>query len=239
MQQINLYLPEFRPSREPLRAVHMLWILVAIAAILGLFSIYTHSQHEKLLVELADAQQQQKTLQSQLQLLTQQKPVQAGINSDAKLLQLQHSLQRRQRILAAISSQHLGNQKGFSAQLTTLATASLNTISLETFSLQKGGTYAEFTGKARTADQIPLYLQKLRANESFANVGFGVLNVERDKKSNGLLSFSVAKTRPTTDVTKAASEKIRSAEQDAKTNELMRVFMQPAPDRNITAEGNR
>jgi hypothetical protein len=91
-----------------------------------------------------------------------------------------------------ISHQDLGNDKGFSAQLNALAKASLNTISLETFSLQKGGTYAELSGKTRSADQIPLYVQKLRSDPSFANVGFGVLNVQRDENS-GLLQFSLAK----------------------------------------------
>jgi len=94
-----------------------------------------------------------------------------------------------------ISSQDLGNDKGFSAQLNALAQASLNTISVKSFSLQRGGKYAELTGLTRSADQIPLYLQRLRKDPSFTDVGFGVLSIERDTEQGGLLKFSLAKAK--------------------------------------------
>ncbi len=234
MQQINLYLPEFRPSREPLRTIHMAWGLLGIFIVLILVSVFNSHQHTQLLQQLTQAQQAQQTLQAQLQILTPQKSAQPDVNVDvdAKIQQLQKVLQRRQQVFAMISSQSLGNQKGFSAQLTTLAQASLNTISLETFSLQRGGTYAELSGKARSADQIPLYLQKLRTDPSFANVGFGVMNVERDKNNNGLLQFSLAKSKPSAEATTAAAAKIREAEQDAQTREVMHNFLaQPEPEK--------
>ncbi len=240
MQQINLYLPEFRPSREPLRTIHMAWGLLGIFIVLILVSFFISHQHAQLLQQLTQAQQAQQTLQAQLQILTPQKSAQPDVDVDTKIQQLQQVLQRRQQVLAMISSQSLGNQKGFSAQLTALAQASLNTISLETFSLQRGGTYAELSGKARSADQIPLYLQKLRADASFANVGFGVMNVERDKNNNGLLLFSLAKARPTNEATKATAEKMRIAEQDENTHEVMRTFLiQPGEEKTTTTGGKR
>ncbi|MES2824436.1 MAG: MSHA biogenesis protein MshI [Pseudomonadota bacterium] len=194
MQQINLYLPEFRPSRDSMRAVHMVWGLLAIFILLLMVSAYTIYQHSLLREPLAKAQQEQQKLHAQLQNMATQKPTQSAADLDINIQQLQHELQRRKQILAMISSQNLGNDKGFSAQLSTLAQASLNTISLETFSLQNGGTYAELSGKASSADQIPLYLQKLRADPSFAQVGFGVMNVTRSEPENGLLQFSLAKS---------------------------------------------
>lgn len=194
MQQINLYLPEFRPSRDSLRAVHMGWGLLGIFILLLVVSAYTMYQQTLLREPLAQSQQEQQNLHAQLQILATQKPAQSGADLDLNIQQLQQELQRRKQILAMISSQNLGNDKGFSAQLSTLAQASLNTISLETFSLQNGGTYAELSGKARSADQIPLYLQKLRADPSFAHVGFGVMNVTRNEPANGLLQFSLAKS---------------------------------------------
>jgi hypothetical protein len=193
MQQINLYLAEFRPSREPLRTNHMAWGLLGVFIVLILVSVYTHQQQAQLQQTIIQAQQAQAALQAQLKILTPPKAVQSIAEVDAEILRLQNQLLRRQRVLAIISSQNLGNDKGFSQQLTALAQPALNTISLETFSLQKGGTYAELSGKARSADQIPLYVKKLREQESFAKVGFGVLNVARDEKQNGLLWFSLAK----------------------------------------------
>ena len=193
MQQVNLFLREFRPSREPLRAVHMAWGLLGVFIMLLAVSGYTHFQYTKLVQKSVLAQKAQDALLLQMQALTVQKPVQSGADLDTKIQQLQNELQRRQQIAVMISSQNLGNDKGFSQQLTVLAKTALNTISIETFSLQGGGSYAEFSGKARSADQILLYLQKLRANASFAGVGFGVLKVERDEKLNNSLQFSLAK----------------------------------------------
>ena len=195
MQQINLYLPEFRPNREPLRAIHMLWGALVLLVLLVCFSVYSSHQHGLLQTQLVAEQKAQETLQTQLKVLAAQKPAQASADLDVKITQLQKNVQRHQQILAMISSQDLGNDKGFSAQLNALAQASLNTISVKSFSLQRGGKYAELTGLTRSADQIPLYLQRLRKDPSFTDVGFGVLSIERDTEQGGLLKFSLAKAK--------------------------------------------
>lgn len=195
MQQINLYLPEFRPNREPLRAIHMAWGGFGFLVLLLCFSVYSNYQYGVLQQQLEAEQKNQLTLQSQLQLMSAQKPAQASAALDVKINQLQKNVQRHQQILTMISHQDLGNDKGFSVQLNALSQAALNTISVETFSLQRGGRYAELTGLTRSADQIPLYLQRLRRDASFIDVGFGVLNIERDIQQSGLLKFSLAKAQ--------------------------------------------
>jgi Tfp pilus assembly protein PilN len=195
MQQINLYLPEFRPNREPLRAIHMAWGGLAFLVLLVCFSFYSSHQQSLLVKQLEQEQVNQNTLQTQLQILSAKRPVQASADLDAKIIRLQKSFQRHQQILAMIAHQDLGNDKGFSVQLNALGQASLDTISIESFSLQRGGKYAELTGLTRSADQVPLYLQRLRKDSSFTDVGFGVLNVERDMQQSGLLKFSLAKAQ--------------------------------------------
>lgn len=195
MQQINLYLPEFRPNREPVRAIHMLWIGLALLVLLIAFSFY--SKHQRVLLEQQLEQEKvaQQNLQAQLQTLGAKKPVQSSAELDMKIAQLQKNLQRHLQILSMISHQDLGNDKGFSAQLNALGQASLSSISVETFSLQRGGKYVELSGLTRSADQIPLYMQRLRKAPSFTDVGFGVLSIERDKEQSGLLKFSLAKAK--------------------------------------------
>ena len=195
MQQVNLYLPEFRPNREPLRAIHMAWAGVVFLVLLICFSFYSKYQHTLLLEQLAVEQKSQEAIQAQLLLLSAKTPAESSVEIDAKIVKLQKSVQRNQKILAMISHQDLGNDKGFSSQLTAMGQAALSTISVESFSLQRGGRYAELTGVTRSADQIPLYLQRLRQESSFTDVGFGVLNIERDSKSSGLLKFSLAKAK--------------------------------------------
>lgn len=194
MQQVNLFLPEFRPNSEPLRAIHMAWGLLFVFVLMLAVSLHTYRQHSQLAHQVAQVKQAQEALQAQLKILSAQKPVQTGTDLTAKIQKLQSDLQRRKQLSLMIASQNLGNNKGFSAQLMALANAVPSTLSIESFSLQNGGTYAELSGKARGADQVPLYLQKLRADPSFANVGFGVLNIERDEKSSEILDFTLAKT---------------------------------------------
>jgi len=195
MQQINLYLPEFRPNHEPVRAIHMLWIGLALLVLLIAFSFY--SKHQRVLLEQQLEQEKiaQQNLQTQLQALGAKKPAQSSAELDMKIAQLQKNLQRHLQILSMISHQDLGNDKGFSAQLNALGQASLSSISVETFSLQRGGKYVELSGLTRSADQIPLYMQRLRKDPSFTDVGFGVLSIERDKEQSGLLKFSLAKAK--------------------------------------------
>ncbi|GGY67846.1 hypothetical protein GCM10011613_10070 [Cellvibrio zantedeschiae] len=200
MQQINLYLPEFRPNREPLRAIHMLWGGLALLLLLILFSFYSNYEYKALEQQLAQEKVAQQNMQTQLQLLSTKKPAQSSAELDVKIAQLQKNLQRHLQILSMISHQDLGNDKGFSSQLNALGQASLNTISVQAFSLQRGGKYAELSGLTRSADQIPLYLQRLRRDSSFAEVGFGVLNIERDKEQSGLLKFSLAKAKDEKDL---------------------------------------
>lgn len=195
MQQINLYLSEFRPNREPLRAIHMAWAGLALLVLLLAFSFYSNRQYTLLQQQLVQEQNAMQTMQAQLQVLSVKKPIQSSAELDVKITQLQKNLQRHLQILSMISHQDLGNDKGFSSQLNALGQASLSTISVESFSLQRGGKYAELSGLTRGADQIPLYLQRLRRDSSFTDVGFGVLNIARDAQQSGLLKFSLAKAK--------------------------------------------
>lgn len=193
MQQINLYLPEFRPNRAPLRAQHMALAIMGFIVLLGLFSMYSLYRQGQLEDQLAQEKLALESTQLQLQKLALQAPLQSK-QLDDELLRLQKERDRRQQILAVISNQDLGNAKGFSGQLTAMAKQSLDSLALETFALQKGGRYVEFSGKTRQPDQVPLYIQHLRTEADFAAVRFGVLTVERDEKNNQALSFRVAKS---------------------------------------------
>ena len=193
MQQINLYLPEFRPNREPVRAVHIVWAGAALLLMLIVISWATSRESQKLQQSLTQEQQAMDALQVQLKALSSQRPAQANIDLDEKIALLQKNLQKRTQVLSMISQENLGNDKGFSDLLNALAAASLETISLESFAFSNGGAYVEMAGVTRGADQIPFYLQRLRDNPSFSHVGFGVLAIERSTLAPGLLKFTLQK----------------------------------------------
>lgn len=193
MQQINLYLPEFQPNREPLRSTQMLWglgLFIVLLIIVSVLSANANREREHAL-ELSRAQLEQ--LKTQITQLEQQRPRNNLVELDAQILQLTQELDRRGQIFNIIANKNLGNNTGFSAHLQALGRQSLETLSLSVFSLQLGGNYAEFAGQTHAADQIPLYLQRLRREPVFTQAAFGVLNIEPAENAQGLFNFSLAK----------------------------------------------
>jgi hypothetical protein len=197
MQQINLYLPEFQPNREPLRSVHMLLGLPLFILLLGLFSWFSSVQNRDLAQTLEQQNVQLAQLKAQVKQLELQKPPENLADLDTKILRLRDERTLRERILSIIANKKLGNNSGFSAYLQAMGRQSLDTLSLQVFSLSAGGSYAEFAGSAQAADQIPLYLQRLRTEPAFAQSAFGVLEIAPVKNNRGMFDFVLAKESTT------------------------------------------
>lgn len=193
MQQINLYLQEFQPNREPLRSVQMLWGLGIFIVLLLIVSVFSASANRERAQALAESRAQLEKLKVQVVQLEQQRPHTNLAELDEQIVQLTQELDRREQIFSIIANKNLGNNTGFSAHLQALGRQSLDTLSLSVFSLQRGGNYIEFAGKARSADQIPLYIQRLRSEPVFARAAFGVLNLAPVKNNQGAFEFSLAK----------------------------------------------
>ena len=74
-----------------------------------------------------------------------------------------------------------------------MAQQSVTDLSIVAFSLQDGGAYFEMSGKVKTADAVPRYLQQLRADPSFFTTRLGVLTVKRSEENRGDLYFTILK----------------------------------------------
>ncbi len=193
MQQINLYLPEFRPNREPLRSVHMAWGAGIFFLLLIVISLFSASANRELAQALQQSQAKVEQLKAQVTQLEQQRPQSDLAELDAQIVHFTQELERREQIFSIIANKNLGNNTGFSSHLQALGRQSLSTLSLSAFSLQQGGNYVEFAGRAQAADQIPLYIQQLRSEPVFAQSAFGVLNLEPLQNKSGVFEFSLAK----------------------------------------------
>lgn len=193
MQQINLYLPEFQPNREPLRSIHILWGMVVFIVLLLCVSFLSVQHNRELADRVEKSRAQLEQLKNQVAQLEQQRPLRNLAELDSQSLMLSQELSRREQIFQVIANKDLGNNSGFSAYLQALGRQSLETVSLEAFSLLAGGNYLEFAGKARSVDQIPLYVQRLRSEPVFAQSAFGVLKAEPQKNSAGIFEFSLAR----------------------------------------------
>ncbi len=193
MQQVNLYLPEFQPNRKPVRAEHMLWAAGILLLLLIFWSLWSSQQTQAMAEKVALEQRQLEQLQQQVQELTALQPRRQGPDLETEIERLKNEIQRRESIRLLITQQNLGNAEGFSAQLQALARQSMTELALQHFSLQQGGGYVELGGRVRQAERVPEYLQRLRLEPSFAQVRFGVMQVQRDGSSEPGLKFSLSK----------------------------------------------
>lgn len=193
MQQINLYLPEFRPNRKPVRAEHMLWAAGVLLLLLIFWSFWSFQQTQAMAEKVALEQRELEQLQEQVQDLTARQPRRQGPDLETEIERLDSEIRRRENIRLLITQQNLGNAEGFSAQLQALARQSMTDLALQHFSLQQGGGYVELGGRVRQAERVPEYLQRLRLEPSFTLVRFGVMNVEQDESSEPGLKFSLSK----------------------------------------------
>lgn len=192
MQQINFYLPEFQPNREPFRSSQLAIGLLILILLLAGVTVNSYLNNKKLEQELAGQNDQLQGLRNQLQQFATMSPKVDLIQLDNQIVQYKTSIARKQQLLQVIAYQSLGNNKGFSAELETMARQSTDDISLTMFSLINGGTYLEMIGQATSADKLPAYIQALKSEASFNQVSFGVVAITPTKHQSGIYSFVVA-----------------------------------------------
>ena len=189
-QQVNLYLPELKPRQELLSAKTALVISAVTCFLLVLLSIVGSVKNSEL-IEVSEVFKQQldkQTLEIAAIRSTLPRSQAAIIQQEVDKLRLE--LERRQRIYQLINQQNLGNSDGFSGQLLALARQHESNISLLTFNLHAGGRQFNFTGRAKSAQAVPQYLQRLQKEKSFENTTFGHMAVERSK--TGIVNFSLS-----------------------------------------------
>ncbi|UZJ45930.1 MSHA biogenesis protein MshI [Marinimicrobium sp. C6131] len=192
MQQVNLYLPEFHPRRVWLSLTQMIAAIAAVLVLIVGLSLWSGAYTDSLQARLTSERAELDALQRQVQQLMAELPARRGATVEEQVARLRQEIQRREQILQLMSQQNLGNAEGFSGQLSSLSHHALDDLALARFSLQSGGQYVELAGRVRKPEQVPLYLQQLRRDQSFSGVSFGVLEVAREPDDRGPgLMFSV------------------------------------------------
>lgn len=192
MQQVNLYLPEFRPRRNPLNLAQVLGILLAGALLVALVTFWGAQTNVKLERQLQAERERLAQLTEEVEALRAQASRNNQMSMEERRARLRADVTRRERILQLIERQNLGNAEGFSAQLEALARQSREGLALAEFYLKQGGNYMEMRGRVASAQRLPEYLQRLRQEPSFAQVGFGVIDLARESDGHGPgLEFSL------------------------------------------------
>ena len=194
MQQINLYLDEFKHLEPSYSAYTMALLALAsvlaaavVAVILAAFMWWWQA-------ELAGQQRQWQSWQQALQVAKARYP---EPQIDARLVRSisasKLDIERNRQVLQYLHSQQLdAEQQSFSVYLLGLTWVIEKDLWLTEIKISSGGGKLSLSGRALSAEALPSYLKKLSEIEVFADMKFRVFEMKRERD---VLSFVVSSDR--------------------------------------------
>jgi hypothetical protein len=178
MQQINLYLPEFRPQSDYFSAEKSAIFLLLLLVVMIFLQVSRSGQLANMEAQVVQLETQQKTLKEQVDAL-KKKPAQGRSAAlEQEIAKTREAIRNREAIAEVIGGHSLGNQSGFSRQLLVLGEQQLEGVSLQSFGLERGGAFARLAGVSLKAESVPLYVARLQADPNFAATRFGFLTLQ-------------------------------------------------------------
>jgi hypothetical protein len=179
LQNINLYLPEFRKRKHWLDASKMVLLAGAALAALVIATAVDYWQLVSTRDVLADLQSERQALATE----TAQLVTQYGVQTEdpallADIEELQKGLQSKQALLQYLEGRDLGNAVGFSEQMADLARYHVAGLSLSQVTLANGGVSVRLGGEVRQADLVTLYMQNLSRGTSYSGKVFEALKLQ-------------------------------------------------------------
>lgn len=178
VQNINLYLPEFRRRKHWLDARAVLALAGASLVLLALVSGVEYWQLSGLRAERTVADVQAAQAQATTAALVEELGVQT---EDLALLDniraLESQLQSKQTLLQFLEGRELGNAGGFSEHLADLSRYHVQGLSLKQITLEDGGRSVRLSGQVVKAELVPMYLQSLSQGATYAGTNFERLQI--------------------------------------------------------------
>lgn len=177
MQQVNLYLPEFRPKTDLLsaeRAAIVLGFLFVVLVIMHVVRAREMVAAEQLAV---DAEAQQVALKAEADVLKKAPKPAKDPKLEQEVERLREAIRNREGVAGVIASRSLGNDTGFSRHLLALGQHKVEGVALQEFGLDSGGAFVRLEGLSQKAELVPLYVSQLQNDESFKNAKFGYLSL--------------------------------------------------------------
>lgn len=180
MQNINLYLPEFRKKKSWLDAEKTVLIAGAGIVLLVIASGIEYFQLAQMRSEVAATEQEY----TQVAAATAALVAQYGTQTEdpallASIRSLEEDLQSKQALLQFLEGRELGNAEGFSEYLADLSRHHVQGLSLDHVSLTEGGHSVELGGQVLKAELALLFLQELRKGSAYLGMEFESVELDR------------------------------------------------------------
>lgn len=192
-QQINLYAEEFRPETNAFQSLFM--FQAAGVLVLALVAIYLFAHSEVAGVEV-EIQQVSRLESAALDRLKTVGPLILSLTGEQSWAQqlddANRTLAERQAVLNLINSTTLGKPDGFSGQLHALSRQDVDGIWLTRIVLSAAGNSTRIEGRTYRAELIPVYVQDLTAEPSFATLRFHRFQIANEPdNADAALRFSM------------------------------------------------
>jgi hypothetical protein len=183
-QQINLYLPRFRP--EQLSAAMQLLVksLAAALVFLLLVSIILMSSRMILQSQLEQSKQDQLMLTAELDGALAKMPNLMVDNILLEKIENQKELLKKQkRVISFLRQDSINDKASFTPLVEQLSQQSVEGVWLSRFEVINYGKDIQLFGYAKTPDKVSKYLSMLGENEAYQGRVFKQIQVKRGNKS--------------------------------------------------------
>lgn len=195
IQQVNLYLPEFRKEKDWLVVDNMLRFCVVLVVVLIGISGLEYWGSNSLESELEAKRLEREEAISRTNALIDNFGEQSADQNLAETVrQLEVDLSGKQDLLEFLEGRNLGNTDGFSEYLADLSRYQVPGLRLTAVNLQNGGDAVLLSGEVFRAEYVPLFLQSLSRGQSFLGKSFETLRIEESDGDTEILVFDVATT---------------------------------------------
>jgi len=191
MQQINLYLDEFKRI-EPKFSAAVVLILSGYAFVIG--AIISGALAGMLWYQQSNLKQHQAKATEWEKQLAAAEQVYPEPKVDPLLLRkidsLKENIARNQTVLRYLNGRQLEvENQAFSVLLLALTWVNQEDLWLTKVAIKDGGQSLSLTGKTLNPDSLPVYLDKLSELEVFSDMSFRVFDLTREPDG---LSFEVS-----------------------------------------------
>lgn len=180
IQQVNLYKPEFRPRRQWVTATNVALLAVVLLALVLLAGGWSHHRANGLAQALEAERAGNEQIQKAIERLTSE--IQ-GRRPDPQLERaverVTNTLSRRQQLLEQVERLADNRSDGFAAPMAALARQVPQDLWLTGLQLRQNHVTLE--GRTRAGSLVPVYLEQLGEEPSFAGQAFGRFELARSE----------------------------------------------------------
>ena len=192
-QEVNLYQDIFRPQKKPLSAASIGAVLLLCLVFVTAAYAYQWLKVASLKEELAEAENRNGQLITEIDKLARQFPVKAKSRLlETEIIRLERELESRNAIGEALARYSLENKKAFSSVLESLARRHVDGTWLTRVSIKDGGNSLGFAGKTYASELVPIYIQQLSDETVFSNLSFNRMELNRSADDPSSLDFRVS-----------------------------------------------